>query len=340
MDEMLRAYTKWYEVTKEAITKYEVIGSPKLREFKGILITGMGGSGVVGDVIYSLLYDRVNFPVQVIKGFKIPLWVSKEWLVIGISYSGNTLETIETVVDSLRVGAEVAIVSSDGKLIKLCREVGLPYVEVDKGYAPRAAFPLLLVGTIKLLNAYGIDLMKELKVAIDVLNRSDIDENADRVREFINDAIPIFITNAKYAPLGFRAKNEFNENAKVVAKAEVIPEWGHNDIVGWEGRYENVKAVVFVDPNDPITSYVAQHLSEFGHDVLKLELNKGSYLSNILYWFKVLGIASTNLALNKGLNPKETKSIIKYKTFVKSVKESIVSKKLEDIKKVFSKVKP
>ncbi len=337
MDEMLEAYTKWYGASKNALTKYEVVGEPKSKEIKGLIITGMGGSGIVGDVIYSILYDKAEFPTQVIKDFKIPSWIGKGWLVIGISYSGNTLETIETVVDSLKLGAEVAITSSNGKLISLCRELNIPYVEIDKGYAPRAAFPLLLVGAVKLLKIYGIDLEDELKNAVEVLNDPNVDSDAKKVMEFINDSIPIFITNTKYAPLGFRAKNEFNENTKMIAKAEVIPEWGHNDIVGWECRYENVKAVVFVDPNDPITNYVAQHLIEFGHDVLKSELNKGNYLSNILYWFKVLGIASTKLALSKGINPRETKSIVKYKTFVKSVKESIVSRKLEDIKKVFSR---
>ncbi len=331
MDEMLKAYLSWYDVTKKALESYSVIGTPKLKELKGLLVTGMGGSGVVGDVIYSLLYGSAGFPVQVVKDFKIPSWVGKGWLVLSISYSGNTLETIETVVDAIEAGAEVSIVSSNGKLIDLAKKLGLPYVTIDKGYAPRAAFPLLLIGAVKVLSKYGIDLITELKEATEVLNSRDAELDADKLMKFIGDSVPIFITNTKYAPLGFRAKNEFNENTKVIAKAEVIPEWGHNDIVGWEGKSVGIKAVVFVDPEDPITKYVPKHLRDFGHEVLELELSKGSYLSNILYWFKVVGIASTKLALSKGLNPKETKSIVKYKSFVKSVIEESVINKLSKL---------
>ena len=306
-------------MTIRALNTYRVEGRVKVERIEGIVFSGMGGSGVVGDVLFSLMYDSTDIPVVITKEFKLPKWVSRNWLVIAISYSGNTIETISTALEALKRGSYVAIVTSNGKLHELAKSKSIPYVLIDRGYPPRTAFPLLLVGTIKVLQAFGVELSEDIGRAINVL-KSNVDPIGDELARFINNSIPIFITNSKYYPLGLRAKNEFNENSNIIAKYEVIPEWGHNDIVGWEGKYDGlIRAIVFIDPRDRVIGHVGKLLRSYGHEVKEYVLSFSMYLENILYWFKVFGIASTKHALMRGIKPEETRSIKEFRSLVRNI---------------------
>jgi len=318
--DLMSMYLKWYELSVHAVNAYRVEGEISRELIEGLVLSGMGGSGIVGDVIYSLLYDKVDIPIITIKDYSLPKWVKKGWFVIAISYSGNTLETIHVMTKSLRRGAKLAVITSDGKLLEYAKIYKIPFIKVDEGYVPRAAFPLLLIATLKILEELNLYNASKFYESLGVLNDNKTMNVADEISNFVGNSIPIFITNSKYYPLGLRCKDEFNENAKLISKVEVIPEWGHNDIVGWESRYGNVKAIVLNDGSE-ILNYVWRYLRDYGHEVKNVEISiSDDYLTNIIYWSKVFGISSIKLALSKGINPKETKSISKYKEFLKHSK--------------------
>lgn len=318
--DLMDMYLKWYELSIHAVKDYKVEGKVAKEALEGLTISGMGGSGIVGDVIYSLLYDKTNIPVLTIKDHKLPAWVRKGWFVIAISYSGNTLETLNVVVESLKRGLKLAVITSDGKLLEYAKRHGIPFVKVDEGYVPRAAFPLLLIAALKVLEELDIYKASKFYGNLRVLSDDGIIKIAEDISGFIDGSIPIFITNSKYYPLGLRCKNEFNENAKLISKVEVVPEWGHNDIVGWEGRYSNVKAIILNDGSD-VLNYVRHHLRSYGHEVKNVAIKiSDDYLTNIIYWSKVFGISSVKLALFRGVDPKKTESINKYKEFMKRSK--------------------
>ncbi|RLG87257.1 MAG: bifunctional phosphoglucose/phosphomannose isomerase [Thermoprotei archaeon] len=323
MRKLIDVYKNWYELSMSALKRYEVRGGIKERSWTGLIISGMGGSGVVGDVIYSLLYNELDIPLMIVKDFILPKWVREGWLVLAISYSGNTLETLSTVIKAREKGADVAIVSSDGKLLDYAMSNNLPYVIVDKGYAPRAAFPLLLIGTLKILDIYDITNLSDLVHEFESLRKKDnIERDSDIIVNFIGDSLlPVIITNTKYYPLALRAKNELNENSKLISKVEIVPEWGHNDIVGWETKYGFAKILVFNDLSDELMNYVVNHMERYGHKVLNLILDsEKGYLYNILYWFNVIGISSVKLAELRGVSPEATVSIDDYKKFLRRSK--------------------
>jgi len=319
MSEFLSEYLNWFNQATRALN-YEIKGGLWEPPYDGLVIAGMGGSGIVGDVVYVLSSEQLSIPVTVIKDHALPKWVKGNWLMIAVSYSGNTLETLLAVKEGLSRGIKVAAVASGGKLADLAASKGLPYVQVDSGYAPRSAFPALLISTLRLLDALGLKLCEDLRKPIEVLRDSRVaEEVAEEVIKAVVGRIPFFIASTRYYPLAVRAKNEFNENTKILAKAEVVPEWGHNDIVGWEGWREPIAAVVFREGDNELMRFVAEHLRDSGVPVKEFEVEGSNYVGDILKWSQVVGVASVKLAIELGINPRETKSISKYKAFLKGV---------------------
>jgi len=317
---ILDIYLRWYELALRA-TNFEVYGSPRKDLFQNLILSGMGGSGIVCDMIYSVLYSSSEIPVTIVKDFQIPRWTSKNSLLCAISYSGNTLETLNTVSKALEVGAEVCIVTSGGKLLELARVRGLPHVVVDSGLIPRAAFPQLLIATLKLLSTYGINLCSDLRSLTNILRDVDsVSKISKELAEFLKNSLPVIISNTRFYPLAMRFKDEFNENSKMMAKVEVIPEWAHNDIVGWEKpvNLDLIRALVLWD-DDPVIEFAVNYLKELEVKVRVLKSLGDDLLSKILYGSHVAGLTSTYIAELRGLKAEETKSIEKYKNFLRSL---------------------
>ncbi|MEM4519749.1 MAG: bifunctional phosphoglucose/phosphomannose isomerase [Sulfolobales archaeon] len=315
---METTYLRWYESALKVIN-YVVQGSPRGKDFSEVVLAGMGGSGIVCDVIYTLLYDRSEIPVTVVKDFKPPSWVSSKTLVCGISYSGNTLETLNVVMKSLDLGAEVCVVSSGGKLVEIAKSRNVPHLIVDGGLLPRVAFPQLLIATIKVLDIYGIKLVDGFDKLLEVLNFKDLTiDVSKKLADFLKDSIPVIISNFRYYPLALRFKDELNENSKMMAKVEVIPEWAHNDIVGWEKLVDRniIKALIIWD-EDPIIEFAVDYLNESEVGVYILKLLGNDLLSKILYGSQIAGLTSTYLAEFRGIKADETKSIDRYKAFLR-----------------------
>ncbi len=313
---ILDIYLRWYELALRA-TNFEVYGSPRKDLFQNLILSGMGGSGIVCDMIYSVLYSSSEIPVTIVKDFQIPRWTSKNSLLCAISYSGNTLETLNTVSKALEVGAEVCIVTSGGKLLELARVRGLPHVVVDSGLIPRAAFPQLLIATLKLLSTYRINLCSDLKSLTNILRDVEsVSKTSKELAEFLKNSLPVIISNTRFYPLAMRFKDEFNENSKMMAKVEVIPEWAHNDIVGWELPLGVVKSLVIWD-DDLVIEFLIDYLRGRGVDLQVLKLLGDDLLSKMLYGSYIAGLTSVYLAELRGVRAEETKSIDMYKEFLK-----------------------
>lgn len=314
---MEATYLRWYELAFKVIN-YIVQGSPRGKDFSEIVLAGMGGSGIICDILYTLLYDKSEIPVTVVKDFKPPSWVSSKTLVCGISYSGDTLETLSVIMRSLDLGAEVCVVSSGGKLVEIAKNRNIPYLIVDSGLLPRVAFPQLLIATIKVLNIYGIKLVEGFDKLLEVLKLRDLTiDISKKLADFLKDSLPVIISNFRYYPLALRFKDELNENSKMMAKVEVIPEWAHNDIVGWEKLIDRniIKALIIWD-EDPIVEFAVDYLKESEVGIYTLKPLGNDLLSKILHGSQIAGLTSTYLAKSRGIEADETKSIDRYKTFL------------------------
>jgi len=324
---MKEIYLEWYKQLSEEI---EIISKAKWKKLgktpRAVVISGMGGSGIVGDYVQALANKRSDIPIFVVKDFKLPIWISNKDLVITISYSGNTRETIECYREALKAGAQVAVISSNGLLEKFSREDNVPFIPVVKGLVPRASLPSMLVACLFVLEKFGIPLTDkgELEEAIDILRDGVCEEEVSEVASKILNKLPVIVTLTDYAPLAWRFKNELNENSKIPAKVEILPEWAHNDIVGWEKPYniENYVALILKpkirasELDLKILDFAGNYFEEAGIETVEILLFGKSLLTQLLYGSLYAGLLSVILARERNIDPLTTTSITKYKEYI------------------------
>lgn len=318
MNKLFEDYLNWSPQLERAL-KSEVLDAEliDMETLRGISFLGMGGSGIIGDVLTKLLIRILDIPILTIKDYVLPKFIGKGWLVVALSYSGETLETIMAFTEAVKRGATTSVVASGGRLMAMAEKVRNPRIVVEGGHTPRSAFPALLAGTINLINSL-LDLGLSIERGVEILRDQGAIEIAEDLASFLLTGIPVFVVTEDLYPLALRAKNEFNENSKVVGKVEVLPEWGHNDIMGWEGGCgEWFRPVLFkVDSN--LIDFAANYLKELGYDLKILIISKSNYLETILYGSWIVGLSSVILAKLREIDPEETNSIKRYKEFLKN----------------------
>jgi glucose/mannose-6-phosphate isomerase len=231
-----------------------------------LLVLGMGGSGIGGDLLRALLYDRGRFPVTVVKDDTPPAWVGPEDVAFVCSYSGNTEETLTAYQAARAAGARCVAVTSGGKLLERARSDGVPAVRIPPGLPPRAALGYLLGPMLGALHRWGWveGMAEEVEEAVqlwrDLAARwgpgvATADNPAKRLARALVGRIPVvYAASRRSAPAALRWKTQLNENAKVYATWNVFPELNHNETVGWQlaGQPEGLlEVVVLRDPEDP-----------------------------------------------------------------------------------------
>ncbi len=320
---MEELYLSWPRLLRSGLESWGRHGYPGFRP-RLVLVTGMGGSGSTGDYVAALASMHGGAPVIVSKSHIAPSYIGPEDLVIVISYSGNTLETRKAYYSVLEKKARVAVVTSNGFLEKDAARRNIPVVKVTGGLAPRTALPEMLYATLGIMGASGVS----------PVSRGDAEAAASFIEEAMKDAVdeaysiagfiaehggvPVIATHTPLEVLAVRGKNEFNENAKTPVKIDVAPEWAHNDIVGWEKPFIDKWTVIAIrDPDDSVGTKLVGFMIDLyrdkGYPVHILDLRGGDLLQKLLYGSLVLGLASVRLARIRGIDPLETRSIVRYK---------------------------
>lgn len=327
---MLGEYLRWYDYAQEAI-EYPVENIVDLSKVSKIVVTGMGGSGIVGDILASLAPQYSDIAVYVFKDFYIPkTFLSRDAMVLAISYSGNTSETLSAAIQALNRGAKVGVVTAGGRLLEFAKSKSIPYIVVRGGLVPRLAMPMMLIASVKLISECNIDLipLNDVKNSLEVLR--DVEKasaKAKDIAELLYDSIvPTVVATNRYQALAYRFKNEINENSKMPVKVEVIPELFHNDIVGWEGSKLKDVAIVInsdVEYENKLIEFYENYLKSVGIRTYILSLD-GDIIKRYLFGSLVAGIASVYIANLRGLDPIETKSIAMYKNVVKALESNVI----------------
>lgn len=210
-----------------------------------IAILGMGGSGISGDVARVILGPRVPLFIETIKGYEIPTWVGRNTLVLAMSYSGNTEETLEAYEGAHEKGARMVVVSTGGSLVKLAREHGDAVVEIPSGLQPRAALGYLSIPILVVCEHIGVGpkMGAEIAETIDLMERRSgewqrkipLDSNPPKqLAKRLFDKIPlIYGSDGISGVAAYRWKCQFNECSKLPAWSNAFSELNHNEIVGW-----------------------------------------------------------------------------------------------------------
>jgi glucose/mannose-6-phosphate isomerase len=227
----------------------------------GVVVCGMGGSAIGADVVGACLAE-LAVPYQVVRGYELPTWVSSSTLVIAVSYSGNTEETLSSVARALPRGCRPVCVASGGRLAALARERGLPLVSVPAGLQPRASLGYLATPIAAALEAAGVarGFDEQVAEAIEVTRdlaaelAPDVDEGENRAKQIarrIAGRLPLIYGAGVTVPAARRWKGQLNENAKTPAFFNELPELDHNELAGWETNTALGAGALLVLLDDP-----------------------------------------------------------------------------------------
>ena len=237
----------------------------KSPEYQNLLIVGMGGSGVAGDILKLVINKYSSINVEVTKTYGIPEHVVKaKPFCLFLSYSGNTEETISAVNDALTHGLDFCVVSSGGELLNLAIENDKQYVQVPTGLQPRAALGHMARAVLHFLpESIDYDFKKVCKDVQSHINML-LDENEESDSLKFSKSLAADIGNKTVViyggtPTSFLAaqrwKTQINENAKSKAFVGYMPEIHHNEILSWEadknGSKNNFQVVFLRDEQEP-----------------------------------------------------------------------------------------
>jgi glucose/mannose-6-phosphate isomerase len=210
---------------------------------ENLVFGGVGGSGIVGEVLSDYCRTAIGIPSFVCRTPRIPNFVGKRTLCIAISYSGTTNETLGMYDQARSAGAQLASVCSGGRLLALSRTDKIPYVRVPENLLPRVALPEMLAATVFVIGKAGVvkDSRRLLRTAAEAVATQigtmklsiPLTENkAKQAAMALNNRLPLLIGGEENASVLRRFKNELNENSKVPAFYFALPEAYHDDIEG------------------------------------------------------------------------------------------------------------
>jgi glucose/mannose-6-phosphate isomerase len=225
-------------------------GLPDHEIIENVVVLGMGGSGIAGDVLASVAGPFMPVPVVVAKGYECPSFVGDNTLCFAVSFSGNTEEIIESATEAAAAGARMVVLSSGGQLADLAASWRAPWIQLPGDIPmPRAGIGAVAIPPMVVLEQMGLfpggsawitEAIAQLTRRRDQLVAAGPASPALALARAIGGTIPIIYGGG---PLGHTAamrwKNQVNENAKAPAFAHTYPELCHNEICGW-GQHGDV----------------------------------------------------------------------------------------------------
>jgi glucose/mannose-6-phosphate isomerase len=309
---MLAVLQRFPDQCREGLVLGGRVPAERLAGFSRIVTVGMGGSGIAGSLLAALL------PAEVVsvRGYTVPRWVGEESLVVALSYSGDTEETLSAFHDALPRTRRLLAVTSGGALGALCAEQGISWIKIPSGYQPRAALGYLLFPLLGLFGRLG--LIGGLEGVFSVLDEvaheaapGEGENEAQRLARALHGRVPLIYGAGPTAPVALRWKTQVNENAKQPAFCAEIPELCHNEVVGWElsGKILPQGSIVFLRSRHDHprvrarVEILQQLLSERELPWLEVHGRGESVLAQMLSLLFLGDWVSAYLALANGMDP-------------------------------------
>jgi len=303
-----------------------------------IIVAGMGGSAIGGELLKDWARDKSQMPIEVSRAYSLPAYANENSLVLISSYSGETEEPLSAFLDATRRNCMIYCISSGGSLLEFAEKLNLPYLRVPSGMPPRAALPYLFIPLLKALEKTKIvsNVSEDLSETITLLGRISGenapekpagDNFAKTLALGINETVPVVYGFGIYRSVVQRFKQQFNENSKVPSKWEFFSELNHNEIVGWEkaGKLAKLFSAIFIrDENEPneIRSRIETTKSLMQPAVSKMfeVWSRGKCaLARMLSTVCLGDITSVYLAVLRGVDPNPVGSIELLKEKMKEV---------------------
>jgi glucose/mannose-6-phosphate isomerase len=305
----------------------------KLENFDRILILGMGGSAIGGDLLRSYLSessDTNHVEIIINRDYSFPPNLVKNSLVIASSYSGNTEETLSGVRLALEHTKNIVCITTGGELEKIAKENNLNIIKVPEGFQPRCAlgysfFPLLYLvmksGALdnSVVGKIGNEINSTIK-KLELLSNIYSDENFSKdsnknislnIARKLEDKIPIIYTSRAMETVGLRWRGQFQENSKRAAFGSVLPEMNHNEINSWQYSTDFNRGFTFLLLEDNLDhkqvskrfSYLEKVLKDENRDVIKLRSGADFHLERMFDMIYLIDWASFWLAILSEKDP-------------------------------------
>lgn len=218
------------------------------RTITRIVVAGMGGSALAALLVKSWLKPELMIPLEVVRSYDLPAYVDYNTLVIASSYSGNTEETISALKEARSKNAQVAIIAAGGQLNEIGESDSIAHVKLPAHLQPRMAVVYNLRALIAILAHFGVvsfDRFAEIGEASDWLERetkhwtADVTTDKNYAKQLALLSIgktPVFYAGSLMSPVAYKWKISWNENAKNVAFWNELPEFNHNEFIGWSSH--------------------------------------------------------------------------------------------------------
>ena len=323
LEKMYKVYDEWSKIALNSFQSNQ--DEISFDNVKHIVFAGMGGSGSVGD-IFSAILSKTKIHVNVVKGYLLPTTVNSDTLVVIISVSGNTSETLSLIKSAYKKKCKIIGFSSGGKLLEFCKKNKIEHRIVTKFHSPRVSF-----------TAYFYTILKVLYSSLNI-NKEDIFESIKRLEDISKkiNSTNLNITNPSlnlakwmegiptiYYPLGLQAvairfKSVLQENTKSHVIIEDIMEASHNAIMSWE-KPSKVQPILLRGKDDSnetkkrldiFSEYFEKNNIEY-KEIFSVDGNIISKIVNLIY---VLDYTSIYLAIKRKTDPTPVNSIIYIKS--------------------------
>ena len=320
------------QLKKELETSTEFV----IDSYKDLLIVGMGGSGVSGDVLKLVMNETTSINVEVRKAYGIPeVTADRKPKCLFISYSGNTEETVEALNDAIQYNLDWSVISSGGTLLDLALKHNKPYVKVPSGLQPRAAFGLMTKAVMHFVSSDESRKYLELcNQAGDYINEIIANQSENKLLEHALTISKEINTKSSViyggTPLTYlvaqRWKTQINENAKSKAFVGYMPEIHHNEILSWEANKKDSKnnyQLLFLRSPDENTQVKKrfQLTKEIIGDKVNISeidnISSENIISNLFHLTLLGDLVSVYMAENLNIDPYNINSIEQLKKLLK-----------------------
>lgn len=362
---MLGICTKTHEHCRDAIQRAKRVEIPKeikisknitirYKKPKNIIIAGMGGSAIGGEILKDWLQNRLPTPIQVCREYRLPAYADRDTLVFAVSYSGNTEETLSAFLDAVKRGCMILAVTSGGRMLSFTGKMGIPHVTIPGGMAPRAAIAYLFFPLPILMEKMGVlqNINEELEEAIEILEELSREtapqvaaENnpSKKLALELNGTVPVVYGFRQYSAIAHRLKAQFNENTKIPCKQDVFPELNHNEVVGWDAPETLTKqftVVLIRDRDEPpeikhrieATKLLALKKTK---KILEIHARGKHPLAKMLSAMYIGDFTSIYLAILQGTDPTPVETIAKIKKELKN-RSNVAEKLIKEARKISS----
>lgn len=297
---------------------------------ENIVIVGMGGSALAALLLTS--WPDQHMPFEIVRDYKLPVYVDKHTLVVVSSYSGNTEEAVSAMHEALAAKAQVVVVAAGGKLAELAKEHDTLLFAMPAGLQPRMAVFYNFAALVQLMQHLRLvpaNSLTELEAAVEWLKphitewRADVPTARNYAKQIAQELMGksvVIYSGPELFPAAYKWKININENAKNIAWCNQYPEFNHNEMLGWSSHPVD-KPYAVIELRSTLEHPRVQKRFEVSERLLsgkrpaplKIKVEGDTILKQLLWVITLGDFVSIYLALLNGVNPTPVDLIEKFK---------------------------